>query len=212
MVPSGSDIEQRQAEVKLAWTPSIHTLYFFFSLSFKQVFTSDTLPCTLPNALSSHQHHKPAGNIMSSTFCLQHLQLLSILSHSLRTLRLVSAQKEWRGHSSRGYFTPTGNVNKVSLGPAIGKKKPVEVGCCICKITQPLSLSRPQTTGNCFFRWPVEHLQVLLLPTETAMKTCTMCRLTAALPQLCTCGCTKASVRRKHITFPNNLCRAMKSR
>lgn len=191
----------------------IHSYSLLFSsFGFKQVFTSDTLPCTLPNALSSHQHHKPSGCIMSSIFCLQHLQVLSILSHSFRTLRHVSAERELRGHSSRGYFTPTGNVNKISLGPAIGKKYTVEVGWCICKITQPLSLSTPQTTGNCFFRRPVEHLQVLLLPTDIAMKTCTIYRLTAALAQLWTCGCTKTSVRRKYITFPNNLCRAMKSR
>lgn len=161
----------------------------YFSLGFKQIFTSDTLPCTLPKG--SHQHHKPSGYIVSSIFCLQHLQLLSILSHSFRILRYVSAEKEWRRRSSRGYFTPTGNVNEVSLGPVIGKKYTVEVGCCTRKTTQPLSLSRPQTTGNCFFRRPVEHLQVLLLPTDTATKTCTICRLTAALAQLWTCGCTK---------------------
>lgn len=143
----------------LGFHPSI---LFFFPLGFKQVFPSDTLPCTLPNALSSHQHHKPPGYIVSGMFCLQHLLFLSVLSHSFTTLRYVPAEKEWRRHSSRRYFTPTGNVNKASLGPAVGKKKnyTVEVGCCICKITQPLSLSRPQTTGNCFFRGPVEHLQV----------------------------------------------------
>lgn len=101
MAPSGSDIEQRQAEIKLAWTPSIHNSLLFFPLGFKHVFTSDTLPCTLPNALSSHQHHKPSGYIVSSMFCLQHFLFLSILSHSFKTLRHVPAEKEWKGHSSR---------------------------------------------------------------------------------------------------------------
>lgn len=36
-------------------------LLLFFSVGVKQIFTPDTLMCALPNALSSHQHHKPSG-------------------------------------------------------------------------------------------------------------------------------------------------------
>lgn len=134
----------KQRSNLLGFHPSI---LLFFPLGFKQVFPSDTLPCTLPNALSSHQHHKPPGYIVSGMFCLQHLLFLSILSHSFKTLRYVPAEKEWRGHSSRRYFTPTGNVNKASLGPAVGKKKLHSGGGMLH--LQDHSASEPeQTTDN----------------------------------------------------------------
>lgn len=147
MVPSGSDIEQRHAEVKLAWTPSIHAPCFSFLLVLSwpslqtPFFVLFQMLSLTPQAIRLH--------------CEQHIlfassPVLSVLSHSFRTVRHVSAEKEWGGQSSGGYFTPTGNVNKVFLGTAIGKKTTVEVGCCICKISQPLSLSRPQTKGNLF--------------------------------------------------------------
>lgn len=82
-----------------------------FSFGFKQIFTSDTFSHTFPNALSSHQHHKPSGHFGSSMFYFQHLPTLSILSHSFRTLRYIPAEKEQQGHSSRECFTHTGNSN-----------------------------------------------------------------------------------------------------
>lgn len=86
-------------------------LLLFFPLGSKQIFTSNTFSRTLPNALSSHQHHKPSRHSGSSTFYFQHLPTLSILSHSIRTRRYIPAEKEHQGNSSRRCFTHTGNSN-----------------------------------------------------------------------------------------------------
>lgn len=129
-MPSGSDVQQRLAEVKFAWTPSMFLL--FSRLGFKQVFTSDTLPCALPNALSSHQHRKPSGYIGSHMSCLQCLLSFSVLPHSFGTLseahpssEVIARAQQLQGtvaHCSpccRGCFAHIANPNKTPLGLAL---------------------------------------------------------------------------------------------
>lgn len=60
MVPSGSDIEQRHAEVKLAWTPSIHAPCFSFllALSWPSLQTPFFVLFQMPWALTNTTSHQ----------------------------------------------------------------------------------------------------------------------------------------------------------